>query len=82
MNRDHILFHLHEAQEELERMITKIEVESKYDFGEFVVAMSHLYHHINTAWNGRDVSSQRAVKCNKEDFARWRQFPQDIDLSA
>ena len=82
MNRDHISFHLREAREELERTIAEIEAEPDYDFAEFLVAMSHLYHHINTAWNGRDASPQRVAESTDLDFMRWRQFPNDIDLSA
>ena len=50
MNRDYVLFHLREAQCEIERTITEIESGPSYDYGEFVVAITHLYHHINTAW--------------------------------
>jgi hypothetical protein len=82
MNRDHVIFHLREAREELERTIAKIEAEPDYDVGELLVAMMHVYHHLNTAWNGRDASIQRAIACSDEDFAEWRRFPVDIDLSA
>jgi len=80
MNRQHTLLHLREAAEELQRTIHKIENDQDYGFGEFSVAMQHLYHHLNTAWNARDESSERVRACSDEDFARWGQFPEDLYL--
>ena len=80
MNRDAILFHLREAKEELDRTIIEIEKSKSYDVGEFVPAMSHLYHHLNTAWNGRDASAERHAKCAQNDFYTWRKFPTNEDL--
>ena len=56
MNRDHTLFHLREVAEELQRTIADIEANPTYDYAEFWVAMQHLYHHLNTAWNARRVT--------------------------
>jgi len=42
--------------------------------------MEHLYHHINSAWNGREASDTAVKACTQEDFERWRQFPTDIEL--
>jgi len=81
MNREFILINLKEAQEELSRTIQEIENNSEYDPGEYFVAMQHLYHHINTAWNIRDSDSIRAEICSEDDFRKWRQFPSDIDMS-
>ncbi|MGC4095727.1 MAG: hypothetical protein QM706_01310 [Nitrospira sp.] len=78
MNRDHTLWQLHEAAEELQRTICEIEDKSEYGYGEFMVAMQHLYHHLNTAWNARDESPERIQACSEADFVQWRQFPQDM----
>jgi hypothetical protein len=80
MNRDHTLFHLREAAEELQRTIGQIEQNAAYDYPEFWVAMQHLYHHLNTAWNARDESPERVAATSEEDFQRWRQFPEDLGL--
>jgi hypothetical protein len=74
VNRDLILSQLKEAHEELTRTIAEIEQDPEYDFGEYLVAMMHLYHHINTAWNARDTSPERAQACTKEDFEVWAIF--------
>lgn len=80
MNRDAVLFHLREAKEELDRTITEIESDMTYDYPEFLVAMSHLYHHVNTAWNGRDASPEKHRKCAQCDFDAWRKFPENAEL--
>lgn len=78
MNRAHTAFHLKEALEELQR--TAASVESDLDYGdlEFSLAMEHIYHHLNTAWNARGASDQRARECTQEDFEAWRRFPSDL----
>lgn len=81
MNKEWVLFHLKEAHDELNNTIQEIEQVPDYDYGEYIVAMMHLYHHLNTAWNSRDVSPQRAEACTEEDFSHWRQLPADIDMS-
>jgi hypothetical protein len=81
MNREWILFHLREAHEELTRVIEECEKSSDYDAGEYLVAMTHLYNHLNTAWNSKDTSSEEARICAEDNFLKWRQFPSDIDMS-
>jgi len=80
MNRDAILFHLREAKEELDRTIAEIDTNLAYDFGEFRVGMGHLYHHLNTAWNGRDATREQHRDCAQKDFDVWRKFPENSDL--
>ena len=80
MNRNAVLFHLREAKEELDRTITEIERDQGYDHTGFQIAMGHLYHHLNTAWNGRDASAERHRNCAQIDFDSWRKFPPNADL--
>ena len=80
MNKEAILFHLREAREELARTIHELETDPGYEFGNFVVGMGHLYHHLNTAWNGRDASPERHRDCGQHDFDTWRKFPPDAEL--
>lgn len=81
MNRDHILWHLQEAREELDRIIDEVASNAKFGRTEFRVSMEHLYHHVNTAWNSREASDESARECTEQEFYRWRVFPTDIDLS-
>ena len=80
MNREHTLFHLREAAEELETTIRDMSADSEYEYGELFVAMPPLYHHLNTAWNARDESPERVAAASDADFFRWRQFPPEIQL--
>ena len=80
MNKDWVLFHLREAHEELTRTITAIETHPQFDEVVFEIAMGHLYNHLNTAWNSRNVDDERAAKCSDEDFYAWRAFPSDISM--
>ena len=80
MNRGHVLLHLAEAQEEIAKTLEDIRTTPDYDYGEFWVAMQHLYHHLNTAWNARDVPEERVNAATDADFNRWGQFPTDLPL--
>lgn len=80
MNRDYVLFHLKEALEEINKTIKEITTEADYDDSEFSVAMAHLYHHINSAWNARNASDEEAKECSEANFQIWRHFPTDIDM--
>jgi hypothetical protein len=80
MNRNYILYNLKEAQEELRRAIAEIESAHEYEYGDFLVPMSHLYHHINTAWNARDSSQAESDQCSEENFNKWRTMPTSLEL--
>ena len=80
MNRDWVLFHLGEASEELSKTIHAMKEAPDYDYGAFLVAMQHLYHHLNTAWNSRDASPDQVRTESDEDFGRWSQFPDDLPM--
>ncbi len=82
MNRDLVLFQLREAREALAHCIHDMEQDADYFRVEFMIDMTHLYHHLNTAWNARAASTERATACSEEDFRLWRQFPVDLDMSA
>ena len=81
MNKEYVLFHLREAQDAIETTLKEIEAEDDCDYGNFVVDMAHVYHHVKTAWNARDSSAAEAETCSEEDFNRWRQLPTDLDMS-
>ena len=80
MTKDYVLYNLREAAAELDLTIKDIEAVKDYGDDEFRAAMAHLYHHLNTAWNARREPADRVAAGADEDFARWRQFPPDIDM--
>ena len=82
LNKEWVLSNLRDAKEELDRTITEIETDPGYEFGELSVAMAHIYHHVNSAWNSREASEQEVTECSEESFSRWRQMPDDIRLAS
>lgn len=80
MNRHVVSFHLREAAEELNRMIAEVERNQSYDVEEFRVAIGHLYHHLNTAWNARNQTDEEFAQCTDESFRRFRKFPLEAEL--
>lgn len=80
INKLMILLHLEEGLGELERTVQELKTDAEYGQGEFVVAMSHLYHHLNMAWNARFETDEKHRECTPEDFRRWRKFPRDKEL--
>jgi len=49
-------------------------------FDDFHLAMAHIYHHLNSAWNGRYTTDQRWRDCSDQDFSDWQKFPKDLPL--
>jgi len=78
MNREWVLVHLQEAQDQLTRTIKEISDNPDYDFGEFFPAMQHLYHHLNTAWNSRDASDTELAHQTNVTYKRWCSMPADL----
>lgn len=80
MNKGLILSHLREAHEELTRTIATIDNSQAVDEIELEIALAHMYNHLNTAWNAREVSDQQFAAQSEEDFYRWRAYPADISM--
>jgi hypothetical protein len=78
MNRDWVLVHLREAQDELTRTINAIAASPEYNYGEFFPAMQHVYHHLNTAWNSRDASESGLANQTNVTYKRWCSMPADF----
>ncbi len=77
LNRPHITAHLKDAREAIDGLLDGLERDD-YDIGELFVEMSHLYHHINTAWNGRQLPDAELE--GDAAFERLRQMPPPRDL--
>ena len=80
MNRRVVLFHLSEAAEELSRTITELARKRNFSEGAFELAMGHAYHHLNTAWNGRNQTDKQFRDCTDGDFQRFRKFPKESEF--
>ena len=80
MNKQHIRFHLQEASDAILALLSELDSDPEYEYGNYVVDVSHLYHHINTAWNGRDATEDEVVECSAENFQKWRTLPGSGEL--
>jgi len=80
MNRKVVCFHLQEAAEQLNEMVERFESKAKYSAEEFEMDTGHLYHHLNTAWNGQNQTDAQHRKCDPSDFAKFRKFPKEREF--
>ncbi|MDQ6801425.1 MAG: hypothetical protein M3041_11355 [Acidobacteriota bacterium] len=80
MNKPWVSFHLKETSETLQKMIREIESASSVSNEDFERAIRHAYDHLNTAWNSRFITDDKARNHTDWDFSEWRQFPKDLDL--
>ena len=80
MNADFLVSNLKEAEEELCRLIAHINSAKNPSFEDFHVAMAHIYHHLNSAWNGRNITDHEWRECTDENWHKWRKFPRDLPL--
>jgi hypothetical protein len=78
MNKDYMLWNLKEANEQLNKIVKQLETNNDYDYGECIVDMQHLYHHLNRAWNAKESTKEEPDECSETNFEKWRQFPDDI----
>ena len=80
MNREFVLSNIREAVDELSRTVAEMEKDPDYGSGEFLVAMQHAYHHLNSAWNGQDVSELKVINMTDATWSRLGAFPAEFPL--
>ena len=80
MNKLFIIENLEDAQKEIEATLRELKENAEFDYPELDVASRHLYHHINTAWNGRDATEREVAKCSERAFNAWRRYPSDLEI--
>ena len=80
MNKEWIAFHLQEAAEQLQEILNDLSSDSDYSCGNYVVDISHAYHHINTAWNSRDASAEAVANHTDADYDKWQRMPSADEL--
>ena len=80
MNTRFIASNLKEAEEELRSLITRVASGEQLSFEDYHVAMAHIYHHLNSAWNGRDATDEQWRECSDKDYQKWQKFPEDLPM--
>jgi hypothetical protein len=69
---------LKEAREQLQKIEVQIANGDAPTVGELQVILEHAYHHLNVAWNARNVSTKRYSTMTDAEFNNWGKFPKDI----
>ncbi len=80
MNLKYIRYNLSEVQEEIENILTRIKLGEGYSHSEFYSSMQHIFHHVNIAWNTRDIDEQITDQADECDLQKWSKTPSDITL--
>ena len=81
LNWEIIKINIAEAREELKGIEAQIESGELLDEVEYQIKMEHVYHHLNFAWNARNISIDRYVNLTDKDFNKFGKFPEDIELA-
>jgi hypothetical protein len=77
---ENIVYNLEDALEELQKLDKQIASGNMQDEVEFQIAMQHIYHHLNFAWNTRHESIQNYADMMKEKLNQWGEFPNAFEL--
>jgi|GEM_PF-1905280 len=80
LNKAIILYNLKDVMEQLERTIKDLEKNKKYELKEYWIEMSHIYHHLNVAWNARYAPLKKYKKISDKDFNKWAKYPTELPL--
>jgi len=80
VNKDWIASHLREAAEQLQETVKNLSSDSDYSDVDLTIEISHAYHHINTAWNSKDVSPDATSNFTDADYDAWQKMPSDDEL--
>lgn len=77
--RAYIAWNLEDAHEELSRILAEMRLAAEVDEAEFSIRMAHLYGHLNTAWNVRNMNASDIDSAGGEKLEEWKKFPKDIE---
>lgn len=73
-----IAYDLQDAAQELSEIMKLISSQTAIDKDEFNVRMAHLYSHLNTAWNVRNLTSNDLDSADGKQRDLWMKFPEDL----
>jgi len=75
-----ISYNLEDVLEELQKLDSLISSGNMPDEIEFQIAMQHIYHHLNFAWNTRYDPIENHIDLTQEQFVKRGRFPEDLEL--
>lgn len=71
-----LVYQLDDARDHLQTLLDQMSAEHSIDEIDFRTQISHIYSHLNRAWNGRNDSEET------KDADRWQshgQFPKELE---
>ena len=78
MNLELLAFHIGEAEEELRSLKAAI-AEPDFDEESLFVGLEHAFHHLNSAWNTREIASHDEANRRFYELRRFAsQFIRDL----
>jgi hypothetical protein len=77
---ENISYNLEDALEELQKLDGLISSGNMPDEIEFQIAMQHIYHHLNFAWNTRHDPIENYTDLTQDQFVKKGWFPEDLEL--
>ena len=79
MNTKILTSNISEALEELNRINSELAT-NLLDEVSFQIKLQHVYHHLNIAWNARNITTELYRNMSDEDFEKWGSYPKDIEF--
>src|SRR6266566_5585478 len=78
LNFEIIASNLSEAAGELQRLRKHVSA-GDLSVEALQVGLLHAYHHLNFAWNIRNVATEQYAKLTQKQFKRWGKYPSRIE---
>jgi hypothetical protein len=80
MDLKQIRYNMEEIIEEAQTILQHLRRGSAFTEQAYYASMQHLIHHVNTAWNARDISLDDAETASPAQRLDWARYPEDIRL--
>src|SRR4026208_1182944 len=80
LTSENITHNLEDALDGLQKLNQRISSGKITDEIEFQIAMQHIYHHLNFAWNTRYDPIENHIDLTQEQFVKRGRFPEDLEL--
>jgi hypothetical protein len=74
-----IAYDLQDASDDLSKIMELFRQNIEIDEDEFKWRMAHLYNHLNTAWNVRNLSDNELEFADRNQRNLWKKFPEDLE---
>ena len=74
-NRSLVKRQLEEAREQIEDLEGRLKSRSRLNEAEFEILLGHAYHHLNFAWNCRNVPEKVYRSLTSAQFRKWGRVP-------